>query len=64
MHSWAYLKDSDGIRFFEPEEIANILGFGVDFKFPPHLSKRAKYKLIGNSLSVDVVKLILMGFEI
>ncbi len=64
MHSGAYLKDKNSVRFFEPEEIANILGFGDSFKFPPHLSKRAKYKLIGNSLSVDVVKLILRGFEI
>lgn len=64
MHSGAYLKTKDGIRLFEPNEIAHILGFGKDFIFPQSVTKRQAYKLIGNSLSVDVVSCILTQFDL
>jgi len=62
MHSGAYLTCSEGVRLFEPNEIASLMGFGDDFKFPDELSKRQCYKLIGNSLSVYAVKAILTQF--
>jgi len=64
MHSGAYLTCRDGVRLFEPEEIASLMGFGDDFMFPNELSKRQCYKLIGNSLSVYAVKAILTQFDI
>jgi DNA (cytosine-5)-methyltransferase 1/tRNA (cytosine38-C5)-methyltransferase len=62
MHSGAYLSCKDGIRLFEPNEIASLMGFGDDFVFPNELTKRQSYKLIGNSLSVYALKSILTQF--
>ncbi len=62
MHSGAYLVCKDGIRLFEPEEIAHIMGFGNNFIFPNELTKRQSYKLIGNSLSVYALKSVLTQF--
>lgn len=46
-----------GLRYFTPREIANLHGFprGDEFGFPPGVSLRKQYNLLGNSLSVDVV---------
>jgi len=62
MHSGAYLTCKEGVRLFEPNEIADIMGFGDDFIFPKELTKRQSYKLIGNSLSVYALKCILTQF--
>jgi len=62
MHSGAYLACKDNVRLFEPSEIASLMGFGDNFKFPDELSKRQCYKLAGNSLSVYAVKAILTQF--
>ena len=64
MHSGAYLTCKDGVRLFEPNEIASLMGFGDDFVFPKELTKRQCYKLIGNSLSVYAVKCILTQFDL
>ena len=62
MHSGAYLACKDGVRLFEPNEIASLMGFGDNFTFPSELTKRQSYKLIGNSLSVYALKSILTQF--
>ncbi len=62
MHSGAYLTCVKGVRLFEPQEIASLMGFGNDFIFPNKLTKRQCYKLIGNSLSVFTVKVVLTQF--
>lgn len=64
MHSGAYLAWGDKVRLFTPQEISEIMGFGKDFVFPTSLSLRQKYKLIGNSLSVDVLKAVLTQFDL
>lgn len=64
MHSGAYLTCKDGVRLFEPNEIASLMGFGNEFVFPNTLTKRQSYKLIGNSLSVYAVKVILTQFDL
>lgn len=64
MHSGAYLTCKDGVRLFEPNEIASLMGFEDDFIFPKKLTKRQAYKLIGNSLSVYVLKVILTQFDL
>jgi tRNA (cytosine38-C5)-methyltransferase len=52
---------SAGIRFFTPNEIALLHGLPVDngFQFPSELSESQKWKLIGNSLNIKVVKEII-----
>ncbi|CAA6672688.1 unnamed protein product [Spirodela intermedia] len=44
-----------GLRYFTPREVANLHSFPEDFDFPPHISLRQRYALLGNSLSVAVV---------
>ena len=46
-------------RFFSPREIANLHGFPSAFTFPPGLSRKKQYELLGNSLSVQVVARLL-----
>lgn len=64
MHSGAYLTCKEGIRLFEPNEIASLMGFNNKFIFPNELTKRQSYKLIGNSLSVYALKAILTQFDL
>ncbi|KAG9151423.1 hypothetical protein Leryth_020983 [Lithospermum erythrorhizon] len=47
--------DGLGLRYFTPREVANFHSFPESFQFPPHVSKRQCYALLGNSLSVSVV---------
>ncbi|XP_073285341.1 tRNA (cytosine(38)-C(5))-methyltransferase 2 isoform X1 [Primulina huaijiensis] len=47
------------LRYFTPREVANLHSFPEDFKFPPHVSLRQRYALLGNSLSVGVVAQLL-----
>ncbi|CAG8623247.1 982_t:CDS:2 [Paraglomus occultum] len=44
------------LRYFTPSEISAILGFPRDFSFPEHISLKQRYRLLGNSISVEVVK--------
>lgn len=47
------------LRFFTPREIANLLCFPSDFTFPPSVTTKQAYRLLGNSISVHVVSLLL-----
>lgn len=56
----SYLRMGDGRwRRFSPGEIGRLLGFRGGFYWPDDLSVRARYRLLGNSLAVDVVRAIL-----
>jgi len=44
------------LRRFSPKELLNLFGFEADFKFPENLIYRLQWKLVGNSLSVFVVR--------
>ena len=50
-------------RFLTPDEIARLHGFPMDennvFEFPRSVSRMQQYRLLGNSLSVDVVAKLL-----
>ena len=48
-------------RFFSPREIANLHGFPAAFAFPDTISRKKRYELLGNSLSVQVLGRLL-GF--
>ncbi|XP_028393906.1 tRNA (cytosine(38)-C(5))-methyltransferase-like isoform X2 [Dendronephthya gigantea] len=45
-----------GLRYFTPREIANILCFPAEFGFPKNVTTRQRYRLLGNSLNILVVK--------
>ncbi|XP_066137154.1 tRNA (cytosine(38)-C(5))-methyltransferase isoform X1 [Saccopteryx bilineata] len=43
------------LRYFTPKEIANLLGFPPEFGFPENITVKQRYRLLGNSLNVQVV---------
>jgi len=47
------------LRYFSPQEVANLMCFPPGFAFPPDLTLRQRYKVIGNSLNVHVVSVLL-----
>lgn len=47
------------LRFFTPTEILNFHGFDRKFEFPNFIGLKGKYQVCGNSLSADVIKLLL-----
>jgi site-specific DNA-cytosine methylase len=47
------------VRRFSPLEIARLMGFRDNFRWPAELDQRARYGLLGNSLSVTVVRAVL-----
>ena len=48
-----------GLRHFTPAEIAALHSFPPSFQFPPHVTLRQRYALLGNSLSASVVAALL-----
>lgn len=54
--SGSYLWQEDGYRRFSPREVANLLGFPKDFILPETLSDRRLWHLLGNSLSLPIVR--------
>lgn len=52
--SGSYLKTERGIRRFSPAEVARLLGLPEGFRFPETLSLEARYRLLGNGLSIPV----------
>lgn len=47
------------LRYFTPQEVANLMGFPAQFNFPSSISLKTKYRLLGNSLNVLVVSNLL-----
>jgi DNA (cytosine-5)-methyltransferase 1 len=56
-HNVPLIKDNKGIRKFTPRECFNLQGFPATYKLAK-LCDSSLYKLAGNAVSVDVVKLI------
>jgi DNA (cytosine-5)-methyltransferase 1/tRNA (cytosine38-C5)-methyltransferase len=52
--SGSFLQTERGIRRFSPAEVARLLGLPESFRFPEGLSLEARYKLLGNGLSIPV----------
>ena len=52
--SGSFLKTERGVRRFSPSEVARLLGLPEGFRFPDALSLEARYRLLGNGLSVPV----------
>ena len=52
--SGPFLKTVRGVRRFSPSEVARLLGLPTGFRFPESLSFEARYRLLGNGLSIPV----------
>ena len=56
-----------GLRYFSPREIARLHSFPEAFAFPPHVTLRQQYALLGNSVSAlviaDLLKYLLHATE-
>lgn len=52
--SGSFLKTDRGVRRFSPTEVARLLGLPEGFRFPEGLSLEARYRLLGNGLSIPV----------
>ena len=61
IRSGSYLQTATGLRRFHPREIAALLGFPPTFSFPSDVSRRRRWKLLGNSISVTVASALLRG---
>ncbi len=59
VRSGSYLRRGEIVRRFSPDEIMRLMGFRDDFVWPRKLDTRVRYALIGNSLSVTVVRELL-----
>jgi site-specific DNA-cytosine methylase len=64
MRAGSYLRCGEGVRYFAPEEIARLLHFPADFRFPEGMRLRRKWHLLGNSLSVIAVREVLGAFPV
>lgn len=51
-----FLATPSGPRRFAPDEILSLLGFPRDFSWPPEVVQQARWRLVGNSLSVIAVQ--------
>nr|CAD7601802.1 unnamed protein product [Timema genevievae] len=49
-----------GLRYFTEREIARLMCFPEVFTFPQEVSRRQKYRLLGNSINVHVVALLIL----
>uniref|UniRef100_Q6DIS0 MGC89267 protein n=1 Tax=Xenopus tropicalis TaxID=8364 RepID=Q6DIS0_XENTR len=47
------------MRYFTPREIANLHGFPATFGFPEEVTKKQRYRLLGNSLNVHIVSCLI-----
>ena len=59
VRSGSYLATTDGARRFSPQEILRLLGFPPGFRFPEEISRKARWRLAGNSLSIPAVRQVL-----
>lgn len=64
MHAGSYLVEEGRVRRFSPAEIARLLHFPRQFRFPEQISLAKRWQLLGNSLSVAAVREVLRGFPV
>jgi DNA (cytosine-5)-methyltransferase 1 len=57
-HNVPIIRDESGIRKMTPRECARAQGFPESFIFPDYIPDSQKYKQIGNSVTVPVLKRI------
>jgi len=47
------------LRYFTPREVANLMCFPSTFSFPKEVTEKQMYKVLGNSVNIDVVSTML-----
>lgn len=47
------------LRYFSPREVANLMCFPDSFSFPNNMTRKQRYKMLGNSLNVKVVSYLI-----
>ncbi len=52
--SGSFLRTAKGVRRFSTSEVARLLGLPEPFRFPESVPLEARYKLLGNGLSIPV----------
>ncbi len=57
-HNVPLIMDSVGIRKLTPRECFNLQGFPENYKLPSGMADCHLYKLVGNAVSIPVIKLI------
>jgi tRNA (cytosine38-C5)-methyltransferase len=50
------------LRYFTPREIARLHGFPETFQFPSYVTRKQRYRLLGNSLNIQIVVHLLHHF--
>ncbi|XP_042876427.1 tRNA (cytosine(38)-C(5))-methyltransferase-like [Penaeus japonicus] len=48
------------LRYFTPQEVTRLMCFPSWFEFPPTVTKKQKYKVLGNSVNVLVITSLLL----
>jgi hypothetical protein len=59
VRSGSYLRTPAGLRRFAPAEIQSLLGFPTSFRWPEAVSVEQAWRLLGQSLSITVVRRLL-----
>lgn len=62
-HNVPLVRDDHGIRKITPRECARLQGFPDSFVLPEELSQSRLYKMIGNSVTVGVIKRIALAIK-
>lgn len=47
------------LRYFTPKEISRLMCFPEKFNFPPSITTKQRYRLLGNSINIKVVSLLI-----
>lgn len=47
------------LRYFTAEEISKLMCFPLEFNFPSDVTRKQKYRLLGNSINVKLVTLLI-----
>ena len=55
-HNVPIILDDKGIRKLTPRECLNVQGFPKEYQFPENMADGHKYKQVGNSVSVPVIR--------
>jgi DNA (cytosine-5)-methyltransferase 1 len=59
VYSGSYVRDGGGIRRLAPHEIGRLLHLPQHFRFPDEISRQKAWSLVGNSVSVPVIRRLL-----
>lgn len=63
VRSGSYLATDQGVRRFSPTEIARLLGFPAEYRFPEYFSAIQLWKLLGNTVSVPCANHVIASFQ-